>query len=338
MTARPSASSSRDDRAPVVKALLHHTLSATRLAALRGGLPGWVRLATVAVNDRAGLARELADAEVLLHVLEPVTAATLDAAPLLRLVQKIGVGVNTIDLEAARSRGVAVANMPGTNSQAVAEMTLTLMLAVARLLPSMDAAVRTGRGWTQPPDAFDGAFELSGKTVGLVGFGGIPQRLAPVLHALGAVVIAHTRSRFASAHADWVPLPELLARADIVSLHLPLTEQTRHLVNEASLARMKPGAVLVNTARGALVDEAALVRALQSGRLRAAGLDVFADEPVPTDSPLLRLPNVVLAPHVAWLTPETLERSFSVVAENCARLRDGRALLHEVVPGGVRAG
>lgn len=321
-----------------MKALLHYTMSAAQLALLGRALPDWVRVVTVAVEDRAGLARELADTEVLLHVLEPVTAEFLAAAPRLRLVQKIGVGVNTIDLEAARARGIAVANMPGTNSQAVAEMTLALMLAAARRLLPMDAAVRAGRGWSQEPAATDEVFEIAGRTVGLVGFGGIPQRLAPVLRALGATVIAHTRSRFTSEHADWVTLPELLSRADIVSLHLPLTEATRHLVDDARLAQMKAGAVLVNTARGALVDEAALVGALKSGRLRAAGLDVFAGEPVPADSPLLRLPNVVLAPHVAWLTPETLQRSFAVAAENCARLRDGRALLHEVVPGGVRAG
>jgi phosphoglycerate dehydrogenase-like enzyme len=125
-------------------------------------------------------------------------------------------------------------------------------------------------------------------------------------------------------------LAEVLARADIVSLHLPLVPETDRLIDRAALARMKPGAILVNTARGGLVDEAALVAALTGGPLRAAGLDVFAEEPVPSDNPLLRLDNVVLMPHVAWLTPETLDRSLDVAVENMRRLRDGRALLHRV--------
>lgn len=322
-----------------MKTLLHFALGNARLDRLRRDLPAWLEIAMVGVDDIAGFDREIADTEVLLHVLEPVTAAMLGAAPRLRLVQKIGVGVNTIDLEAARARGIAVANMPGTNSQAVAEMTLTLMLAAVRRLLPLDAATRTGQGWSMPPDSTDTVMEIAGKTVGLLGFGGIPRRLTPVLQALGATVIAHTRRRFddLEAGATWVSLDELLARADIVSLHLPLTDETHGLINDARIAQMKPGAVLVNTARGALLDDGALLRALRSGRLRSAGLDVFGVEPVPADSPLLKLPNVVCAPHVAWLTPETLERSFAVIVENCARLRDGRVLLHEVVPGGVRA-
>lgn len=315
-----------------MKAVLHHTLSAALLGRLRGSLPPWLDVVMVDADDAAGLRREIGDAAVLLHVLTPVTAALLDSAPGLRLVQKIGVGVNTIDLDAARARGIAVANMPGTNSQAVAEMTLALLLAAVRKLVPMHAATRAARGWSMPADVVDDVMEIAGKTVGLVGYGEIPRRLAPVLAALGARVICHTRTPFGEGEvAAWVTLPELWARADIVSLHVPLTEATRHLVCEDSIAQMKSGAVLVNTARGALVDEEALLRALACGRLRAAGLDVFGVEPVPADSPLLSLPNVVLAPHVAWLTPETLERSFAVIADNCTRLRDGQPLRHVVV-------
>jgi phosphoglycerate dehydrogenase-like enzyme len=155
--------------------------------------------------------------------------------------------------------------------------------------------------------------------------------LAPVLKAMGAKVLYTARAPKPDAEAEWRPLPDLLTQSDVVSLHAALSDETRGLIGAAAIARMKPGAVLVNTARGALVDEAALVEALKSGRLGAAGIDVFAAEPVPADHPLLALPNVVVAPHVAWLTVETLDRSLAVAVENCRRLRVGKPLLHQVV-------
>jgi len=273
----------------------------------------------------------LREAEVLWHVLEPVTAAVLAEAPRLRLIQKIGVGVNTIDLEAAGARGVAVCNMPETNSQAVAEMTLALMLAALRRLPALDRATRHGRGWGLPASIQDDLGEVSGKTVGLVGYGAVPARLAPVLRALGARLLYTARTPKREAVAEWRALPDLLAESDIVSLHVPLTPETEQLIDAAAIDRMKPGAVLVNTARGGLVDEPALLAALRGSRLRAAGLDVFADEPVAPDNPLLALDNVVLAPHLAWLTMETLERSLAVALDNCRRLADGRDLVHRIV-------
>jgi phosphoglycerate dehydrogenase-like enzyme len=164
----------------------------------------------------------------------------------------------------------------------------------------------------------------------LIGYGEVPRRLGPVLQALGARVLYTARSRQADACGEFVALPQLLAAADIVSLHVPLTAETERMIDAAALAAMKPGAVLVNTARGGLVDEAALVQALQSGRLRAAGLDVLAVEPAGAGFALARLDNVVMTPHVAWLTPETLARSLEVAIENCRRLRDGQPLLNEV--------
>lgn len=265
------------------------------------------------------------DAEVLLHVLAPVTTAVIEGAPGLRLIQKLGTGVNTIDLDAARACGVAVCNMPGTNAAAVAEMALALMLAVLRRTPALDAGVRAGR-WAPDPALLDGVGEIGGRTVGLVGFGHSASRLAGVLAALGATVVYTARHRREVAY-DFLTLPELLARADIVSLHVPLDATTRGLVDPHA---MKPGAVLVNVARGGLVDEARLAAALADGHLRGAGLDVFADEPVDPAHPLLALPTVVAAPHVAWLTPETLARSVAVAADNVARLAAGQPLLHRV--------
>lgn len=273
---------------------------------------------------------ELADADALWHVLQPVTAEQIAAAPRLRLIQKIGVGVNTIDLDAAKTRGIAVCNMPGTNTRAVAEMTLLLMLGALRRISFLDANLRAGGDWLLTREVQAGFGEIGGRVVGLVGFGAIPAMLTPMLEALGAKVIYWTRKPKPDAAAEWCSLENLLARSDIVSLHVPLVPATERLIDAGRLRQMKPGAILVNTARGALIDEIAIVDALRNGRLSAAGLDVYAREPLPRDHPLLALPNVVLAPHVAWLTPETWRRSIDIAAENCRRLATGRELLHRV--------
>ena len=300
----------------------------SRLAALeRDGLS----VSVCAMPDRARFAELLPATEALWHLLVPVTAEVLAAAPRLRLVQKIGVGVNTIDLEAARGRGVAVCNMPGTNTRAVAEMTLLLMLGALRRVSQLDAATRTGRGWKLPAALQDSYGEVGGRTVGLVGYGAVPSRLAPVLQALGARVLFACRSEKPTAVGERRSLIALLAESDIVSLHVPLTPETERLIDADAITRMKPGAVIVNTARGALIDEAALVAALRTGRLGAAGLDVFEAEPTPAGSALLALDNVVCTPHLAWLTQETLERSIAVAVENCRRLAAGEDLLHQVV-------
>ncbi|MFW6093354.1 MAG: NAD(P)-dependent oxidoreductase [Pseudomonadota bacterium] len=284
--------------------------------------------------DDERLYRLLENAEVLWHCLRPVDAALLDAAPGLKLVQKIGVGVNTIDLEAARQRGVAVCNMPGTNSAAVAEHTLALMLAALRQVPRFDADVRAGRGWAWRSERQDGLGEIRGRTVGLVGYGGIPQLLAPILTAMGARVLYTARAARDTRQAEFRPLDALIAESDIVSLHVPLTAETERMLDRSRFRAMKPGAVLVNTARGGLVDEAALLDALEHGHLAAAGLDVFATEPLPADHPLLHRPEVVLSPHVAWISGETFERSLEVAVENCRRLAAGQDLLHRVDAGG----
>ena len=281
----------------------------------------------VHVDEAASLDEVAPEISVLLHVLTPVTPEFIASAPKLKLIQKLGVGVNTIALDAAQGHGVAVCNMPGTNSQAVAEMALSLMMAVLRRTCFFDARTRAGEGWTADPSELDSVGEVAGRTVGLVGFGHSAQLLAPVLAALGAKVVYTARSARDVPYDYW-PLDRLLAESDIVSLHIPLTDETRASIDPFA---MKKGAVLVNTARGELVDQERLVDALASGHLRGAGLDVFAEEPLPRGNPLLGLPNAVLAPHIAWLTPETLVRSLSVARENCRRLAAGEALLHQVV-------
>ena len=281
-------------------------------------------------DDDRRFARLLPDAEVLLHILKPLTKAVIDQAPALRLIQKIGVGVNTIDLEAARARGIAVANMPGTNTPAVAETALLLMLAALRNLAGLDRACRMGRGWALGAGLQERVGELRGRTVGLIGAGMVPQALIPMLRGCGAEIVYWSPHEHRELGVARCGLAELLARADVVSLHLPLVPGTERLIDGGALAQMKPGAVLINTARGGLVDEPALVAALENGHLRAAGLDVFAAEPLPADSRLMTLDNVVMMPHVAWLTPETLDRSLAVAVENMRRLRDGGELLFRV--------
>ncbi|MCW5772273.1 MAG: 3-phosphoglycerate dehydrogenase, partial [Rhodospirillaceae bacterium] len=187
-----------------------------------------------------------------------------------------------------------------------------------------------GEGWVAGPRLQEEYGEIGGRVVGLVGYGAVPSILAPVLEALGARVRYTARHPKPGAHGEFRSLPDLLAESDIVSLHIPLTPETANFINAKTIARMKPGAILVNTARGGLVDESDLVEALIHGRIAAAGLDVFVREPVAKDNALLTMDNVVVAPHVAWLTPETFARSLGVAAENCARLAAGRDLVHRV--------
>jgi phosphoglycerate dehydrogenase-like enzyme len=312
-----------------MKAVLHHDLGPGIRALVESAESEALRIAIVPAGDAAALARALAEADILLHVLAPVTAEMLAQAPRLKLVQKIGVGVDAIDLEAARGRGIAVCNMPGTNTQAVVELVLALLLACLRRIVPVDAETRSGRGWPLRADLLDGIGEIGGRTVGLIGYGAVGRRLRPVLEALGARVIA-SDPYAQDAGLDLLPLDDLLAAADVVSLHAPLTSETNGLLDAHRIGLMKRGAIVINTARGPLIEERALAEALRSGKIAAAGLDVFPTEPPAPDTPLFALPNVVVTPHLAWLTEGTWRRSLEVVAENGRRLAVGAPLLHRV--------
>ena len=284
-----------------------------------------------AEHDEQRFAELLADSEALWHVLRPITAADMDRAPRLRLIQKLGIGVNTIDLDSARARGIAVANMPGVNAPAVAESSVALMLAASRRLVELDRRTRTGRGWPIDTSLAATVGELGDSTVGLIGYGNIARRVEHILRAFGTTVI-HT-----AAHDDgedtYRTLDELLTASDVVSVHIPLTDVTHGMLGAAQLELMRPGSVLVNTARGEIVDEPALVAALRSGRLGAAGLDVFASEPLDASSPLIELDNVVIQPHVAWLTSGTIHRCTAIAADNTRRMNHGDEILNAVVRG-----
>jgi phosphoglycerate dehydrogenase-like enzyme len=314
-----------------MKAVLHYRATPGFRAAISALASDWLRIVVVDECGTPSLACEMRDADVLLHVLERVTPAVIEQAPALQLIQKLGVGVDTIDLDAARARGIAVCNMPGANTRAVAELTVLLMLATLRQLSALDRQTRAGHGWALEPALLDDLGELGGRTVGLVGFGAVGRCLTPMLQGIGAHVIYASRRAAAETSAQLVELPDLLSAADVVSLHVPLNAGTAGMIDARAIQNMKAGAVLVNTARGGLVDYAALHRALVTGHLRGAGLDVFDAEPASAAHPLFQLDNVIVTPHVAWFTAETLQRSLGVFAENCRRLRDGEPLLNRVV-------
>ncbi len=288
----------------------------------------WLDIRYCGEDDDETFYRELPEADVIWHVLRPISGADLEQAPNLRLVHKMGAGVNTIDVDAATHLGIAVANMPGANAPSVAEGTVLLMLAALRRLIVLDRAVREGAGWPSDHSLGETVRDIGGCTVGLVGYGNIAKTVETMVAAMGAHVL-HT-STSDDGDPGWRPLPELLADSDIVSLHLPLTDQTAHLLDADALALMKPDAVLINTSRGAVVDEQALVDALRSGGLAAAGLDVFAVEPVAADNPLLKLDNVVLTPHVTWYTVDTMRRYLTHAVDNCRRMRDGQEMANVV--------
>jgi D-3-phosphoglycerate dehydrogenase len=259
------------------------------------------------------MAAEAVDAVISRTV--DLSARAIEACRTLRVVSKHGVGVSNIDVAACTQRGIPVFTTPGANAQSVAELTIGLMIAAARRVAWMDREIRAGR-W---PRAQDG-LELAGRTLGLVGFGQIGQRVATVALAIGMRVRA-----FDPAIADSSPvanvvmspsLDDLLASSDVLSLHVPLTPRTRNLIGAAELTRLPRGAVLVNTARGEVVDEAALLEALRSGHLFAAGLDTTLEEPMTTNNPLLSLPNVIITPHVGGSTPGALAAMAAGAADN----------------------
>lgn len=288
----------------------------------------WLDVTWCHEDDDETLHAALPSADVVWHVLRPLSGSDLRRGTRLRLVHKLGAGVNTIDVDTATEAGIAVANMPGANAPSAAEGTVLLMLAAMRRLPELDNATRAGRGWPTDSSLGESVRDIGECTVGLIGYGSIAQRVERIVAAMGAEVL-HT-STADDGTPGWRPLPELLASADIVSLHLPLTQRSAKLIDASALALMRPGAVLVNTSRGGVVDEAALVEALWSGQLAAAGLDVFATEPVEPGNPLLALDNVVVTPHVVWYTRDTMRRYLHQAVDNCRRLRDGVDLVNVV--------
>jgi phosphoglycerate dehydrogenase-like enzyme len=270
-------------------------------------------------KDGPDLARELAEADVLVARRDYVGLATLELAGHLRGIVTPGVGVEKVDVAAATELGIVVANSPG-NSVTVAESTILLMLGLAKQMPMWIAAARSG---TEPTSGMRG-MELLGKMLGLVGLGRIGRVTAGFGRAFGMRVLAYDPYVTSSDLAELVSLEEMLRASDFVSLHTVLTPETHHLINASRLALMKPTAFLINTSRGGVIDETALIDALRQGQLAGAGLDVFETEPPSLDNPLLQMDNVIGTPHGLSHADESVRRCAAMTEENVLSIIDGR--------------
>ncbi|WP_347310588.1 C-terminal binding protein [Defluviimonas sp. SAOS-178_SWC] len=284
--------------------------------------------------DEAALAGEVADADLLLMCYTPVTARVIGAATRLKAIVKYGVGIDAIDIPAAMAKGIPVVNIPEYAEETVAEGAFALMIGLLKRIVPLDRQMQA-EGWAWPEPRWLGA-DIAGKTVGIVGLGKIGRSFARMAgQGFRARVIACdpgvSAGEMAALGVEKADLPTLLAEADIVSLHCTLNDTTRHIIGAAELAAMKPAAILINTSRGALVDEAALVAALTEGRIAGAGLDVFSAEPLGRSghvmSPLFGLPNVLMLPHLTFYTAEAMDRLERETLDRCDEALSGRPVL-----------
>lgn len=274
-------------------------------------------------GDAARIAERIRDAHALMVRESRIGAAVIEAMPRLRGIVRYGIGTDNIDLACASRRKVVVANVPDYGTEEVSDQAMALLLAVARRVASRDTAVRAGR-WNvarQEP-----MYRIAGKTLGLLGYGRIARAMERKMRAFGIerVLVYDPYVTDAPPGVQLVPADEVCAGADYLSVHAPLTPQTRHVLNAERLALMKPTAIVVNTARGALIDECALVEALQQGRLFGAGLDVFEREPFPADSPLRGMSTVVLSDHTGWYSEESVRDLQRGAAGEVARILGGQ--------------
>ena len=277
-----------------------------------------------AAADPAAMARALAGAEAAVVRAVRMPAALLDAAPGLRLIHQWGTGTDGIPLAAARARGIVVARSPGVNAPSLADLALGLMLACLRRIPAGDQRIRQGL-WVEP-DLYQTGRDLTGARVGLLGYGAIAAAVAKRLAGFECDVVYHRPSGPVAGVPGFVPLETLIGDVDVLSLHAPSTPATRRIIDAARIAAMRPGTVLINTARGDLVDEAALAAGLRSGQVGAAGLDVFDPEPLAMESPLRDAPNTVFSAHAGGRTRENFDRIVRHWSGNIRRLVSGAGI------------
>ena len=254
----------------------------------------------------------LQGADIAITNKTPINGAILDACPTVKLICVLATGYNVIDCDAAAQRNIPVCNVPDYGTSAVAQFTFALLLEVCHQIGHHDRLVHQGV-WTKCPSFCfwdTPQLELAGKTLGIVGFGRIGQAVAKIASALGMKVLAHSRTEKPGFEdlCSFVSLEELLKASDVVTLHCPLTVQTQRLINKETISLMKDGAILLNTSRGAVLDEADVAEALTTGKLKAAAVDVACVEPIPADSPLLTAPNCIITPHMAWSPADSRQR------------------------------
>lgn len=264
------------------------------------------------------------DADVIMIANMPLKGEVISACDNLKYIDIAFTGVDHVDLEAAKAKNVKVSNAAGYSTQAVAELSVCMMLNLLRNVPQVEARCRAG----ETKDGLVGS-ELMGKTVGIIGVGAIGERVAKLCSAFGCHVLGYKRHVTGSEPDDiqFVSLDELLSRSDIVSLHCPLNDESRHLINKETIAKMKRGAYLINEARGPVVDSDALAKALNSGYLAGAGIDVFETEPpLSTDHPLLHSKNTIVTPHVAFASAESMETRAHIVFDNIAKWMEGNQI------------
>ena len=284
---------------------------------------GFAALGELTVYERtaaADIVPRIGDAEIVYTNKTPITAETLAACPKLRYIGLLATGYNVVDVAAAKARGVAVTNIPTYGTAAVAQFAIAMLLEICHHVAHHSDAVHAGR-WTANPDWCFWDYpliELDGKTMGIIGFGRIGQATGRIARALGMRVLAYDSrpSDAGRAIAEYVPLDELLANSDVISLHCPLFPETEGIVNKANIARMKDGVILLNNSRGPLVVEQDLSDALNSGKVYAAGLDVVSTEPIRPDNPLLKAKNCFITPHISWAPRESRQRLMDIAVEN----------------------
>lgn len=287
-------------------------------------------LGDLTVYDRTAqedAAARIGDSEVVFINKVRLTDDIFAACPNLKLVSILATGYNIVDLAAAKRRGITVCNVPGYSTRAVVQMTFALLLEICQQVGLHSGAVHTGRWQTCPDFCFwdRPLIELDGKTIGIVGYGAIGSAVGTVAQALGMKLLVTARhEKPVPEGARFVSLPELLAQSDVVSLHCPQTAENARMIDAGALAQMKDGAILINTARGGLLDEQAVADALRSGKLLAAGMDVVSAEPIRADNPLLTAPNCFLTPHIAWAPLETRRRLQAISAENLRAFLAGK--------------
>lgn len=287
------------------------------------------QLGEVTAYDRTSpdkTAERAAGADIVLTNKVVISREVIDRLPQLKYIGVLATGYNVVDIEAAHERGIVVTNVPAYSTESVAQMVFAHLLTVTNRTEHYATANREGR-WTRCEDFcyWDSPLmELAGKTFGIVGLGNIGRRVAEIALAFGMRVKALTSKDTLPAGIEKTPLAELLATADVLSLHCPLTASTRHLINRATLAQMKPTAILINTGRGPLVDDQAVADALVDGRLAAFCADVLTTEPPQADNPLLTQPNAFITPHIAWATQEARSRLIQVATDNVRSFLSGK--------------
>ena len=277
----------------------------------------------VTVYDRTPAeeaASRIGNADIILINKTPITAEVLDACPNLKLVCVEATGYNVVDCDAARERGVTVCNVPAYGTDSVAQFTFALLLEICNRVGLHDISVHDG-DWCRNPDFCywkTPQMELAGKTIGIIGFGMIGRAVSKIANAFAMKVLAYNRSRCAEGEAlgEYVDLDTLLAKSDIISLHCPPTEQTKEIINATTISKMKEGVILLNTARGGLVNEVELAAALKAGKVRGFAADVVSAEPIAADNPLLSAPNCILTPHMAWAPVEARQRIIDITVKN----------------------